>query len=243
MIGIYRIRNLINDKCYYGSAKKIKRRWTRHKSQLKYDRHENIILQRAWNKYGEENFVFEIIEECDEKNILVVEQKYLDLKPKYNIGEQASGGDNMKNHPNRDNIIKKRKTKIRGMINEMSDAEKKKIWSRPNEMNGRWKGDKKVKYCKCGKEINPISTTCSRCRDRTGKNNSFYGKNHTTETIKHLSESRIGKYSGNQNIQFEIDGVEYFSLGDASGKLNIPIATIRWRLKSKNLKFLNYKYI
>ncbi len=30
------------------------------------------------------------------------------------------------------------------MINEMSDAEKKKIWSRPNEMNGRWKGDKKV---------------------------------------------------------------------------------------------------
>jgi hypothetical protein len=52
----------------------------------------------------------------------------------------------------------------------------------------------------------------------------------------------MGSYYGNQNIKFTIDGVEYFSLGEASKKLKIPITTILWRLKSKNKRFENYKY-
>lgn len=34
MIGIYRIKNLINNKCYYGSSKEIEKRWSRHKNEL-----------------------------------------------------------------------------------------------------------------------------------------------------------------------------------------------------------------
>jgi len=243
MVGIYRIRNKINDKCYYGSTKNIKRRWNKHKSQLNYNRHENIILQRAWNKYGAENFEFEVIEICNKNELLIIEQNYLDLKPEYNIGKQASGGDNLSNHPNRNNIIDKRKIDNRRKINEMSDDDKKKIWSRPNENNGRWKGGVSIKYCVCGKQIAPEHKYCIKCLPRNGENNPFYNKHHTEKTKKKLSELRKGKYNGNQNIKFTINNVEYSSLGDAHIKLGVPIPTILWRLKSKNKKFETYKYL
>jgi hypothetical protein len=85
--GIYEIRNKINNHKYIGSSVNIKSRFNKHKNQLKRNRHHNIYLQRAWNKYGKENFEFIILEECEPiKNIiLVIEQKYLDLKPEYNI--------------------------------------------------------------------------------------------------------------------------------------------------------------
>lgn len=132
---------------------------------------------------------------------------------------------------------------MRERINTMTDDEKKKIWSRPKENNGRWKGGPSFNYCECGKKIGVINKTCSKCRARDGKNNSFYGKKHNEETKKKLSEAHKGKYVGNQNIKFMIDGIEYNSLGNASKVLSIPITTIRWRLKSKNNRFLNYIYI
>lgn len=243
MIGIYRIKNIINNKCYYGSSKNINRRWSKHKSQLKYYRHENVILQRAWNKYGENSFIFEIIEECDLNNLLLTEQKYLDLNPEYNIGRQASGGDNLTEHPNKNDIIKRRKDNQRKVINNLSEDDKKKRWSRPKEINGKWKGGISINYCSCGKEISYGSKFCMKCLPRNDKNNPFYNKHHTNETKILISESKKGKYFGNQNIKFIINNIEYESLGDASKKLNIPITTIRWRLKSKNKKFNNYKYI
>lgn len=242
MIGIYKITNKINGKSYYGSAKDIKRRWTRHKSQLNHNRHENRILQRAWNKYGNINFSFEIVELCEMENLLEYEQKYLDLNPEYNIGKQASGGDNMTNHPDKLKIIVDRKTFIRSKINNMSKGERKSIWSRPKEMNGRWKSGSTYNYCACGKKIAPINKFCINCLSKEGENNPFYGKKHSERTKKRISESRKGKYFGNQNLRFIIDGIEYSSLGEASNKLGIPITTIRWRLKSKNEKFNNYKY-
>ncbi len=58
-IGTYKIVNKINNKIYYGSSKHIKK----HKSQLKNNKHHCLYLQRAYNKYGANNFEYE-----DEKN-------------------------------------------------------------------------------------------------------------------------------------------------------------------------------
>jgi len=46
---------------------------------LGHNKHENPHLQNAWNKYGEENFIFEILEEVrgGRKELLVTEQDYL----------------------------------------------------------------------------------------------------------------------------------------------------------------------
>ena len=60
--GIYKITNLKNHKIYIGSSNNIMRRWYEHLRDLKNQKHCNSHLQNAWNKYGENNFLFEIIE-------------------------------------------------------------------------------------------------------------------------------------------------------------------------------------
>jgi group I intron endonuclease len=79
--GIYKITNIVNGKIYIGSSNDIKQRWRRHKSDLKLNRHDNVYLQRAWNKYGEKNFKFEILEEIPIENLIEKEQYYI---AKYN---------------------------------------------------------------------------------------------------------------------------------------------------------------
>lgn len=69
MIGIYKIENIINGKCYIGQSINIKRRWEIHRSELKNNTHYNQYLQKAWNKYGENSFNFSIIEECDHNKL------------------------------------------------------------------------------------------------------------------------------------------------------------------------------
>lgn len=75
--GIYIIKNTINDKVYIGSAVNIKRRFGDHKSRLKHSKHNNAYLQRAWNKYGKENFKFEVLEFCAKEILNTREEFYI----------------------------------------------------------------------------------------------------------------------------------------------------------------------
>lgn len=80
MSGIYYIKNLINNKVYIGSATDFNIRSNRHKQDLNKNIHHSIHLQRAWNKYGPENFIFEIIDTVNSKEELIpIEQAYLDF--------------------------------------------------------------------------------------------------------------------------------------------------------------------
>ena len=95
--GIYRILNQINGKFYIGSTINIKIRWRNHKETLKKNKHRSILLQRAWNKYREENFEFKIMRFVeDSKMIIPIEQFYLDIyrpydrKIGYNICKRAN---------------------------------------------------------------------------------------------------------------------------------------------------------
>jgi hypothetical protein len=86
MIGIYKITNIINGDCYIGSSVNIKERFYRHKKDLKKGKHHSIILQRAYKKYGKENFIFEVLTECDKELLEEKENEFLILfEPKYNI--------------------------------------------------------------------------------------------------------------------------------------------------------------
>lgn len=89
--GVYKITNTVTGDYYIGSANNIWRRIRRHRSDLANNRHGNIYLQRAWNKYGKQVFEFTAILLCDIKHKLYFEQGFLDLfKPVYNIATCAS---------------------------------------------------------------------------------------------------------------------------------------------------------
>ncbi len=88
--GIYRIRNLVNEHCYIGSAVNIRRRWTAHRHALRNHLKSPPKLQRAWDKYGEESFAFEVVRECDPAELLAMEQAHIDAeKPRYNTRSMA----------------------------------------------------------------------------------------------------------------------------------------------------------
>ncbi len=77
--GIYKITNLINNKIYIGSCVGFNQRKGQHKYRLRKGNHDNSHLQSSWNKYGEDAFIFELIEEVENlNNLLEREQHYID---------------------------------------------------------------------------------------------------------------------------------------------------------------------
>jgi group I intron endonuclease len=89
--GIYWIKNLANHCIYIGSAVNFEKRFKDHKAGLKKGKHSNYHLQNAWNKHGEENFVFEPLEKVKDKNNLIKREQYFidNLAPEYNICKVA----------------------------------------------------------------------------------------------------------------------------------------------------------
>lgn len=60
--GVYIITCLINNRHYIGYSSSVRVRLNVHKSDLRFNRHDNEHLQNAYNKYGKKNFTFEPLE-------------------------------------------------------------------------------------------------------------------------------------------------------------------------------------
>ncbi len=106
--GIYGIKNKVNNKIYVGQTYDFQYRWGKHKTALRTNTHSNRKLQFAWNKYGENNFEFFIIEECDldvinEREIYWIEF-YDSLNSGYNLCE---GGDGIRGYKHTEEEIQK----------------------------------------------------------------------------------------------------------------------------------------
>jgi group I intron endonuclease len=93
--GIYKIINVVNNKFYVGSAVDLKRRKSRHFTELRNSRHNNRHLQAAWLKYGEQAFIFVIVESiAEDADLLAAENVWLHAHVGkdycYNIGVDAT---------------------------------------------------------------------------------------------------------------------------------------------------------
>lgn len=148
MIGIYCIRNLKNDKRYIGQSKNISIRFSQHFSDLRAGRHGNEVLQRAWNKYGENSFVKEVLHECLLEDMDFWEKKYIlefqsDRHAKgYNI---EMGGVGVRPMPD----STRRKISLAHKGKKMSEEFRK---NQSIRMKGKYIGDKNPMW---GKTITP----------------------------------------------------------------------------------------
>jgi hypothetical protein len=84
--GIYKITNLITKDFYIGQSTNLESRKRSHWYKLSCNKHCNILLQSSWNKYGKENFRFEILLYCEPFEMVRYEQNLIDmLKPQFNM--------------------------------------------------------------------------------------------------------------------------------------------------------------
>lgn len=188
LTGIYKITNAINGKSYIGQSTNIHRRWQAEiASSSNVNSHSyDYPLMRALRKYGIENFRFEIIEECNSKELNQKEIYWIDRFDTFFHGyNQTLGGDTTIRQP-KENVI--------GIISDLinTDMLHKDIaikWGTSEEMvqginTGRyWKHNAdyplqkkqvaKISYCeKCGKEITKGSKLCKGCYDALRMDNS-----------------------------------------------------------------------
>ena len=260
LIGVYKITNNITGKYYIGYSKNINKRFYEHKKTLKNGKHQNIILQRSYDKYTLDAFTFETIHIFD--NIEDAKNKELEYLQNleirsilYNINYNNSGGDVLSSHPDKEYIRKKISDSHKITISKMSEKERKTKWSKNGEKNGMFgkTHTDEVKEKLSRQHINntykngyingdETRTKISKyAKTRTQEKNPMYGKTLSDEAKKKISEKSKGRIS-KKIISVTIDDVCYISLTEASKLLNIPTCTILWRIKSENLKFSNYKY-
>ena len=185
--GIYKITNKVNGKIYIGSSIDIKSRWRKHQSQLRHNKHGNSHLQRAWNKYGEENFTFETLEYVQDKyKLILCEQKWFDKEKPY----EATIGYNI--CPTAGSSLGVKHT------DEMKAKVSKAVKGRKLSTEAR----KNIALAKMG-EKNPMYGYAYSKEQRkqmsvrtTGERNPFYGTKHTKETREKMSKNSKGKNSG-----------------------------------------------
>lgn len=237
--GIYKITCLKNLKFYIGSASAYKaqeskkgfyRRFQRHLFTLKNNKHSNKILQNSWNKYGQNQFKFEIIEFCIPELCREREQHYLNiLQPFYPIGFNIC-----KNSLNNiKTIVKSTNTQNRDLINLNSHLQKSILQF---DLNGNfikeWFG-----ITKTSKILNIKRQNIYKCCRGTEKSaGGFIWKYKNPEfTITKQPKFNL-KLINIEDNTFEI----FQNFKNVCQKLNISISTAR--IYEKNNLLFNNKY-
>ena len=175
--GIYSIENIVNHKKYIGQSVNIKSRWRHHKTDLNSGIHDNDYLQKSWNKYGEQNFEFKILEECSDDKLNERERYYIDLYDTMN----RDYGYNLKSGGQDTNYVTKY------VRNKISEGNKKYYEEHPEaKIKNSIKAYKQWSNPEIKAKI-------------MGENNGMYGKTHTEEARKKISEVQKGRISKYRN--------------------------------------------
>lgn len=171
--GIYQIRNQLNGKTYIGSAVCFRKRWNAHKHHLEKGKHHSLHMQRSWDKHGVSAFSFEVLEYCEEHQLIFREQHWIDnRKPEYNIAQVAGSTLGIK-HPLSTRL--RRSELNRGnkfcVGREVSERTKEAV----AESNRRRKGSKRC----------PEAVAMTAAKHR--------GMKRSEETKRRISEAMTGK--------------------------------------------------
>ncbi len=134
--GVYKIVNISTGKYYVGSTiMTFLKRWYHHQSLLRSGKHKNTYLQNSYNKYGDNDFEFQIIEVCDKDQCLVREQYWLDKLNCTNKDLAYNINSNATNVTSKEVIEKRRQTMIRkyasGEFDHLKEIQRNRIpWNK-----------------------------------------------------------------------------------------------------------------
>lgn len=198
IIGVYKITNIIDNKCYIGSSINVKGRISQHKNQLKKNKHHSIKLQRAYDKYCIENFKYEIVEECTIENMIIREQYYIDFydccKNGYNIVPNAGHNLGMIHSDETKEILRQKSTGNKNNLGRIqTDETKKKI---SDKLKGTHLSDEtKLKLS------NSLKGRITTDETRLKQSKSQKGKKLSDETKLKLSILNKGKKQSKETIE------------------------------------------
>lgn len=197
--GIYQIKNTINNKIYIGSAKNIDIRIKDHKCRLNNNKHINKKLQNAWNKYGPQGFIFEVLEVVTRfEDLIMREQTYLDCLV------YASSNDS-RFHNLSYNICRKAGSRLGIKEDEETKIKRSKI---QKDVMARDSTKEKIRTTNLTKETKDRRSKASqgripnkRTREKMSTSRKKYlseiGK-YSIETRKKMSDAKIGKDAHNR---------------------------------------------
>jgi hypothetical protein len=74
-IGIFSVRNLVNEKVFVGKSENLDGIFNRTKFQLKANCHNQKDLQTDWNELGSEKFEFEVLEQLESRENLDIKKE------------------------------------------------------------------------------------------------------------------------------------------------------------------------
>lgn len=257
--GIYEILNLANGKRYLGSSTDLTRRQIDHFRKLENQTHDNIHLQRSYNKHGNDSFRFIVVEYTEEDNRFDREQHYLDtLNPKYlyNISKKAYGArlfgedngfygkthsDETKEKLRQINMGKRPSEKTKALLREVQRGEKN------GNYGNKWSDEMKLKASiQQGIPIiiEGIEYTSARAAARIlniEKGRILYRlKSQSFENYQYKNECDKQEYPVKQKrYKVCIYGVIYKSINQAAKAINLTSTPIKKRLDDENnLDFL-----
>lgn len=222
--GVYQIYNTKTNKRYIGSSLCVSRRWPQHLYLLRNGKHHSKHLQNAWDKYGEESFVFECLEYCEPEQRLQLEHKYIveykstDREFGYNVTEDVEHVAVLSKE-DRDRISK---------------AGIGRVWTEEQRQ--------KFINTRTGKKM-PKSSETKKKQFANGTAHlirmSEVSKEKYDEWRKHMSEARKKYFENNPDpiktpvsIQTDNDILYFPSIKSAAKYLNVTVDTIRARAKS-----------
>jgi group I intron endonuclease len=206
---IYKTTNLINNRSYIGQKKSDSFCPTYYGS--------GILLETALQKYGKDNFQIEILywaKSKEELDLFEIEyiKKYSQIEKLYNITEGGTGGDTTTNHPNRNEIVKKRADGVKQWHESLTDDQRllrnKKIQSAKKGKSNGHKGFKQSP--ETIEKIRKSNIEFDRGNDPNWK------KAHADAMAKRAGKPLVKKYKS-----VIIDDVEYPSIKHAMEALGI----------------------